>query len=245
MFILGILGAGGVYGLNTWQYVHISQIDITGVQTVKKERIQNRISQQLDTSRWKFFKARSIAFLPAHTIEQKVNSEFSRIKHVNITRRLPNKIRVEITEHTPMLVYCANQCYEVSRSGLVIDRVKKSQSMLPQLTGYSSSFSDNNGLGDNLVTGREAQWIYTIIQQLQNRLELQVTRIDVQERFQDNIQRIRVYVDKGYYLKIDSETDVLHQIGVLEAVLVNTISDSKERDLEYIDIRIKNRAYYK
>ncbi len=235
-----LLGVGVVYGLNQWEYINVSLITVRGNDRVSDTDIQNLVSQKLDTTRWRVLEARALAFVPVSDLETEIEGKFPSVKEAKITRRPPDEVRVTLIEREPMLLQCADSCYIVSESGHVMAKSADSESNLPKLAE-----GGNLSLEKRVMSEREAMWLYTILFGMEHILELSPEKIEVEARFREQIQILHVFVQDGYYIKIDDATEVLHQMRVLRQVFEERLPAEDREDLTYVDIRIKDRIFYK
>jgi len=240
LIIGGGLVAGAVYGLNRWEYVQISTIDVKGAERVRETQVKDYVSRKLKGKRWDVLQSRAITFVPTHRLEKQMKNEFSLVKTVKISRKLPATLTVTITEEIPLATQCHTRCYQFGETGRAIKRVPKTKVTNPKLIGNTEV-----GLGERALSEREARWLKTIKTKLKEVADLSVTKFVIEATFKDRIQILHVYVTEGYYLKFDSMTPVLHQIRILPQILTEQLPPEKRQTLEYIDLRIKNRAYYK
>ncbi|PSO44820.1 MAG: hypothetical protein BRC23_00085 [Parcubacteria group bacterium SW_4_49_11] len=240
LVVLVMLAVGGVYGLNRWEYVHVSTVKIEGDKRVRTNQLRDYILRNLGDKRWNILQSRAITFVPVGRLQRQVKEEFPLIKTVDISRTPPATLTVEITERTTIATQCHARCYQIGENGRAIKRVPKSDVTNPKLVG-----SEEVGLGERVLSGREARWLRTIKTQLDEFVDLSVSKFVIDATFEDQIQIVHVHVEEGYYLKFDSLTPVRHQIRVLPTIFTERLPSEKRKKLEYIDLRIKNRVYYK
>ncbi|MGA1048428.1 MAG: hypothetical protein ACO3UU_10475 [Minisyncoccia bacterium] len=74
---------------------------------------------------------------------------------------------------------------------------------------------------------------------------IKITAVDIKQKVEYSIVSVFVYTEKGYYIMLDLDTDVIYQAQVLKQVFISQIPVERQDSLEYIDLRIKDRAYYK
>ena len=56
---------------------------------------------------------------------------------------------------------------------------------------------------------------------------------------------LKVMTSEGWYILFDLERDIKSQLSGLKAALEEKISEEERKNLEYVDLRIENRIYYK
>jgi cell division septal protein FtsQ len=80
------------------------------------------------------------------------------------------------------------------------------------------------------------------------REKLSEINIEVENNFNTNSfisKDIRVKTKEGWEIYFNENVSLEKEIEMLKVVLNNKIEESQRKDLEYIDLRIDNKIYYK
>ena len=96
-----------------------------------------------------------------------------------------------------------------------------------------------------IFSQKEMLWIKSLYKIYKDNLSLKIKYLEIKNRYSNQIFNVNLYLEPDYYLKIDSETDIIYQAESLKIAFAQIIKPEIINSLEYIDIRIKNRVYYK
>ncbi|MEY3470942.1 MAG: hypothetical protein RLZZ223_292 [Candidatus Parcubacteria bacterium] len=205
-----------------------------------KREIKSKSEDLINSQNYWWYNNKNIFLLRADKLEQYLLKEFPQIKSIIIKRSLNRELDLEISFRTILLTMCENEnCYNISEDGLNIG-LRLEPDPIARLSGLTLKAK-----GDSIMSPREAQWIKTILQEYSKIEEIKISEIAVQQKSGDFIVRVFVYTEQGYYIMLDLDTDVLYQVEVLKQVFKSQLNPDQRSRLEYIDLRIKDRVYYK
>lgn len=112
-FIISILWLI-IYSLNI--FFKISQIELVGSSMSQTSSIINNINIKVGDS---------LILFEKNGIKNEITEKYPYVKSVDITRKYPNKLLIEITEYDAFYtIYFAGMHYAVSREGVVLEPIK-------------------------------------------------------------------------------------------------------------------------
>lgn len=143
-------------------------------------------------------------------------------------------------------------CYYIDKSGVIFKRAPQvSGSLFLIIKDFSGSKlrlneSDENAadgyiqLGDKIANPQ----IIDIIVNLRNKITLN-KEFRAKEFKIYKFNDLRILTSEGWEIYFDPAGDAQGQLDALLLALDKEISEEKRRNLEYIDLRVKGRVYYK
>ena len=240
--LLFVTIAGGVAYILYSPILNIRSFNLNLEDTNLKQDILAKVDFSVqDNSHW-WYNNKNIFLLRSDKLEQFLLKEFPNIKTLEIKRDiLSQTINLNINFRTAIFRICESEnCYNISEEGVNMGFNNPDSEALPIIKGISP-----NSPGESIFTSREISWLKNILQEYNQIDGVKIKSIDIQQRSQDSIISVFVYTEQGYYIMLDLDTDVIYQAQVLKQVFISQIPLEKRSILEYIDLRIKDRVYYK
>ncbi len=240
----------------------IEEIEITGNEKVKSERIEERIVPflghvfQVDpffegVGPWRIFDTRSILLLAGKKIEKEVIEVFPRVGRVRVKRHFPDKVVLEIEERVPFAEICerSGRCFVVDESSVAFEEsasVKEEKGegvKVLEVEKEELTVKLEEEKSVNLGEGAMKPSYLQVIRKIKTGVE-EDTGFKVKDIYYSG-ERVNVETERGVKLYFNLERSAEDQLLNLSLVLKEKISAEELMELEYIDLRFGNRVYYK
>lgn len=190
------------------------------------------------------FIGRSMFFLPLDALEQKLVAELPHIRTVHGVRKLPSTLKLIIQEKQPaLLLLAAGKYYFVDEGGVAYEEA--SLDRLPGVVLPTLKTNDVEArvtLGTRVVEAPFIQFVAEVARQLPDITQAQVVEMRIPSLA---AREVHFYLSNNWQIRFDSTRPVAGQLAVLRQLLNTTIPAEEKQVLEYIDLRIPNRVYYK
>jgi cell division septal protein FtsQ len=158
------------------------------------------------------------------------------ISSITVHRKWPNGVKLDVTLKSPSIGWSSgNQAYIIDLDGTAIGTLPTGSTLPVVFDGSNLPVT----IGQRVASTK----FVTFIQQVTPALAASgvvVTQMQVKDTTLD----LYVVTNKGYYLLLDTGRPVADTIGDLKQVLT-ALAAQKRTPVEYIDLRIPNKAYYK
>ncbi|MBU3896215.1 FtsQ-type POTRA domain-containing protein [Patescibacteria group bacterium] len=201
----------------------IKNIIVSGNSNVSAEQITALVNQEMDKNI-----SRSIFATSASSLTKKILSEFPKIQTAVVKKKLFSIITVVLTEREPALVFGA---YYLDAQGIAFE---ESSGGFPVVRYYGTQ---DIQLGHAAISRELAGYILGIQEVLSlNSITLSEANISSQSR-------LDIQTSEGWKVYFNLEGEMQGQIKKLALLLEEGIEDKES--LTYIDLRFKDRAYYK
>ncbi len=172
---------------------------------------------------------------PSSEIEKQIKEKIRNIAEVKIYKSPPNALKVVIIQRKPMSVLIRGEKkYIVDNYGVTFREYNKKDSSLPQII---DDRSETISIGDKVLTTSFLTFIVDLSKNVTSALSTKITKIEIKE----NIFEVRVYVEKGFNMIFDTSYSSTEQIADAKKAL--EIIGNKP--IEYLDLRIPGKVYYK
>jgi cell division septal protein FtsQ len=243
--ILAFLGVI-IYTLFFSPLLAIKSINVIGVQNIDKQSIINIVTADIEGKYMNVFTKNNIILASRNKIEMDLHNKFKRIEDVEITTKFPDKLLIKIKEWESMLVFCSeDQCFVIDKNGRAYAHAdfeanelgENDLSILRDISRKTISIK-NFSVDVGLV-----QFISDVKNKLEQELDIKVEQeIQTPMLISGDLQFKTV---NNYLIYFSRDIGASKSIEMLKTALNNSINKDSVADLEYIDLRLDNKVYYK
>ncbi len=207
---------------------------ITSVKVISNLR-SPEITQEVHASLGSWQQS-NLLTMDAGTLESALQRLDPMIKSISVQRSWPHGVSVSVILKQPSLGWSSgNQTYLLDRDGTVISALPAGSTLPVVVDGSNLPVK----LGDRVTSSRFVDFTTSVTNGLPA-LGVKATTLAVKETTFD----LYVNTNKGYQLVFDTTRPVAQQLADLKTILVS-LAAQKRTAVEYIDLRIDGKAYYK
>ncbi|MDP2864156.1 MAG: FtsQ-type POTRA domain-containing protein [bacterium] len=253
MAILVLIIFGGIFYLVCFSSIfQIKDINISGNQKVQTQDVENLIKEKIN-QKLLFFPTKSIFLIKSNEIVESLLEKFLKIDKVNLKRRLPASLIVEIQERLPFGVWCeveedksssspfaatreGENCFYIDKEGIIFEKNPPKEEFIIK----SEELISQGFLGEKVIEKVLLESIFEIQRNLKESLKINIEEIIILEK-----EKINAKTSEGWEIYFDPTGDINWQLTKLSLVLEKEIPPERRKDLEYIDLRFGNFAPYK
>jgi len=233
------------YALFFSGWFSIKQTHISGNKEISEEAVRNSVDEYiqgyylLNTVR----PFSNILFASSEKIEHSLREKFPAIEKINVKKNLFSKnLTIEINEREPAGIWCKDsddKCFYFDNSGVMFKAASKfsGEVILIIEDARIRDFSLSDEFDDK---------------ELLEKIDLTKSVLDELKFIgysnfflPQNSFEFWIKTKEGWYVYLDKETDISTQLVALKKFLEEKISANRRQALQYIDLRVNNRIYYK
>lgn len=244
-YILLALGslAAAVYLIFFTQYFQIQKISFYGMNVIQEDILKQISAQYLETEKYYFFEQKNLLAMSSNGLTEMFKRELRRVKNVSVDKKFPNILDISIEEYTPAGIACNNtdaqsqRCFYFDNDGVVFDEA-------PFIVGELLLFIYDENI--NIISFPESKYSAEFIkfmlefkQKISEENILAIEYFKVSNKFGD----IEVMFRVGFKIFL-SQSQMPEEQAKAALEILNSQAGNIQ-NLDYIDLRIKNRAYYK
>ena len=237
--ILAVI-ASVVYILCFSPYLKIKDIRVEGTQKISGNEIINLSKQALSGREHWIIPKDSVVFFNGTKLKGFLLKQASLIKSVDVVRSMSGLLVIKIQERQKAILFCdAQKCYNIDDGGLIFEEA-------PAIYGgMAVALKDNSGreakVGDSAVGAELVSFIKEARRLLNERVNLNLIYFEIGSHPSAEVNAITV---EDWKIIFDPNRDAGDQIAALKLVLDDQIKEQRD-NLEYIDLRVNNRVYFK
>ncbi|MEA3420565.1 MAG: cell division protein FtsQ/DivIB, partial [Acidobacteriota bacterium] len=130
-------------------------------------------------------------------------------------------------------------CYYIDKNGVIFEEAPQtSGTLILVIKDYSGEKAE---MGKSILEKGLVAELVDLRNYLFEQLNLKVVDFAIQSK---SSKDIRIDTHEGWYILFDSSRDFKKQVEALRLILERKIKGDRN-NLEYVDLRIENRVYYK
>lgn len=244
-FAVLIIAAAAIYFLLFFPKFQVQNINVAGNQKINTEEVKNIIGNLatkkfIELGSWNI-SSKSIFLVDTGDIQNQIASSYPIIKKVTINKKLPQDLNAQIEERSQFATFCqSDKCFVIDEAGVIFEDSPNN----PENAFIVRQNQDINELflGERVVQENLMTTISEIEKNLKDNFQITLTEALISTP-------IRLDVKTGenwqIYFDIDENSDIGLQLTKLNLLLKDELSTELRQKLEYIDLRFKDRAYYK
>jgi len=225
--------------------IQVSSIIIRGNNSVQTKALEgiawNHIDKKIITlGNWNLI-SKSIFLTKPEIISKNILNQFPQVESAGVSKKFPQIITLEIKERIPFAVFCQTddkKCFYIDGNGIifeVLEQIPENALILRKLTEDKEVFTGERVFEKDIVN-----IILKIKKNLQDNFQM-----DIKSAMMLTPSRLNIETSENWqiYFNLDLEIDL--QIAKMNLLLRDEITANSRKDLQYIDLRFKDRAYYK
>ena len=221
----------------------VVKVEISGNEKTKSQDVEtivwNNIQKKILGIGGLSISSESIFIADSKKIARDILDKFPSIEEVQVEKKLPAAIILKIKERKPFAVFChsSENCFFIDSNGVVFENLQS----LPQNAAIVITKGSNNSkvfLGESVIDKNNMDSIQNVMQTLKNNF-----RIGIREVFVSSLLVFKT--SENWQVYFDPNSDINSQITKMDILLKDEISPNARKNLQYIYLQYKDRAYYK
>lgn len=245
IFFLAFVGVAG-YVLLFSGFLNILTIEFSSTEKINSQKLSERLNIWLAGKYLKVIPQNNLLLLRENYLNDLFTREFGMVKKIKIIKKFPDRIRIIVEERNPILVL------ENSQGWFILDEAGQrypedffdssgfDRSSLPVLKEENAerAFSFENNSGAEYL-----DFIFKTKDKLEKLLDIPVEKSMTASKIISG--DVIFQTQEGWQIYFNKSVAIDKGIEMLRIVLEEKIGQEKRLDLEYIDLRIDNKVYYK
>lgn len=208
------------------QWLKITSITIVGNEKITTENLTDFLSPQIN----RFF------LLNKNIVVKIILSQFPRIERASIAKNFPDSVTITITERKSVAVFCDSnqQCFLIDKTGVIFEPIEK----IPEnTTVITQDVRGNTFLGVTTISQSMMDAVMKIKDNLKNNFN-----IDTKEVIASNPLIIKT--SEQWQIYFNADVDINLQVKKMNSLLEHEISEHERKNLHYMYLQYKDKAYY-
>lgn len=187
---------------------------------------------------------KNILFLATDSLAGSLSRDIPQLQNIHIVRKLPGTLKIIVQEKTPVLLLLSNGSYYfVDARGIAYETA--SLDSLPGIVLPVVKNTDSDArvtLGAPAIDESFVAFISAVQKKMPDIAHAQVVEMKIPSLA---AREVHFFLDRNWNILMDTTRPASIQLEVLERLLEHTVTQDEQQTLQYIDLRIPNRVYYK
>lgn len=240
-----------IYALAYSPLFRINAIRVTGVQeSVNKAAITATIEERLEGTTWGIIPNNNALLLREKDIEMHVQEKHAIVQTVSTTIRLPRAIDVQIVEKKrEVIIEQHGRHVDVDSHGTAFQEtppndladILQSEQSKTNIVHVTSS-NDQLTIGDRITEESFIAFASQLPDIMKHFTRLEIERISTPGL---HTRELHVETAEGWLLLLDTARSPQNEIKTLNKVVEEKIGPEELDNIEYIDLRIREKTFYK
>lgn len=214
---------------------------IVGTTNISDDRIESVVNNIGEGRAWGVVPQKNLLFFNIREAQTELRNEISQIGAVQIKRQLPNILKVYVEERDPVIIWETDgRRFYLDLDGVVSKEIVGD----PEI-----SLPTIKDLSNRAVVPREAVVTHNFVEFIKELIDTfhKETGLDAAEFVTPSplSREVHVVTSDGWMLYFTSTRTLSSQYKKLLLILNKELTAEQRRNLEYIDLRIPDKIYYK
>jgi cell division septal protein FtsQ len=243
---LWFLFAGvALYALFFSPFLRVRDVAVTGNRELPSEKIEPLVREHLAGRYAGVFPADNLLALRAHDLAVRLKDRFKKIRSVEVRKKFPDGIAVEVEERRTLMLWCAGEkCFYMDEAGSAYEEVDFSdtENLSGNLLRLTDTGGQATGAGDAVVGADFVGAAIEARSKLEEALGMEIApEASTPSRLSSEI---RFRTGEGWEVFVDTGVAPDKTARDVALVLRKEIAEEDRARLRYVDARTENRIYY-
>jgi len=242
-FVLAaVLAAAAVVVLFFGDLFDVRTVNINASLALSSDAVHAKAWEVLDEKVFGISRKNNIMIFSPQKIESVLKDTFPRIDSVKIRRISPHELSIDIIERSPVGLWCLmakSRCFYYDDTGIAFAEIAPSSGYI--FIAVHDYTEREIQLGEQVAS----VGLRTNILELKKILQFGGITVASVEITPDALDEFKIVTTEGWSILYINDDTVREQTNNLLAFLKNNISSRVRSNLNYIDLRIDDRIYYK
>ncbi len=228
----------------------IDTVSVEGNKDISSEAIASEAQSALAGKRYNLFSKNNFFFIDKKDIISRLQNNFNRLEVSSVERKFPKALLIKVEERQPEMVWCSGGvCYLVDKNGSIFSGAGGSDEELKN--GRFLTIVDDNAkpvdIGVTVISRDFIDYLKQLDYLLVEDLHLKIDGIYHTPALasQEVLAKIQEENGESWTLKLSSGVSVGETKKILETLFEKELNGDKRASLEYLDLTVKGKIYYK
>lgn len=235
-----------VFALFFSNFLGITTIRISGLDKIEEKLIRNTIEEKLKGKYFGMVDRHNLILLQKAEIKKALGDNFNRVEDAQIKKIFPDGLEVRIKERKLTMLLCNHsECFILNEKGEAYgaDNFSSEELERENLVTLNDLSDAQISAGSNPLEDGFQEFILKLETKVAEDLEIVLKKqYETPSRMSGDL---KVETGDGWKIYFSENVGMEKEMLMLRIVLEHKIEKERQKDLEYIDLRIANKVFYK
>jgi cell division septal protein FtsQ len=228
------------------EYTKIEKIEVISSEKIDKNALIDILNKKSEEKWFNFLPKNNFFLFPRKDSSKKIKNDFELIREISFENKFPNQIKVKTNEREDVIILCNQlKCFLMDETGQLFREINfndKDDRFKNYLVINENSHLDiEEGLKVD-ITENLIKFIKESVSRIKEELGIEIER--EMETPALISEEIRFRTAEGWQIYFNLEESVVEQVDLLKEILNSSLTKEDRENLNYIDLRISNKAIY-
>lgn len=240
LIVIAIILLGSVIALLFLPFWQINKIEAAGTEKISASEFIDAAEHFLSGFWLKKIPKNNYFLISSDKLAIKFEEKFPGLKEIKILKKFPSSLAVEARDREKMMIYCGKiDCFYLDETGVIFEDA-------PEIYGgLKAVLKDNSDReikkGEKAIEPKLVNFVVQTQKLMNDKININLVNFEISKYSSSDISAV---TPEEWKILLDSNLDLTEQVLSLKKILEEKIKDQRTM-LEYIDLRIENRVYYK
>ncbi|GEM_PF-1370664 len=217
------------------------KVVVVGTENISDDRIEEIIHETGEGKYWGFIPRDNVLVFNTKLAETELKDEIAQIRSVTIKRQMPDILKVYVEERDPVIIWETDgKKYYLDVDGVVSKDISGNPELeLPVIKDLSNKQAVAR---EQLVSENFVSFMTELVNTFNEETGLEIAEILTPSPLS---REIHVKTSEGWLIYFTSARTLSSQYEKLLLIINKEIPEGERGNLEYIDLRIQDKIYYK
>ncbi len=244
-FSLILAGVGLGYLILFSPLFTVEEVIFRGDFQEDKQAVEETLQPLIEEKHWRIFPGGHFFFLRGKKLERVILEKFKSFEDVQVKKIFFGKLEIEIKKKATVILICGkDSCIPLDKNGAALDKI-----FLYDFSKYGSDveiiYDESNSqieVGRGISTQEQLKFIRDV-----KRIINKNNKVEIKELFipLPSASEIKGKTAEGWLILFNTNFSLLAQSEALRIILESEISPENRICIEYVDLRITDKVYYR
>jgi len=230
--------AGAFYFFLISDSFEIREVNISGFKAVSEEQILGTVNNVLGEKKFGFLRSANYFLLSKEKLQSNMLISLPKIRAVDIKKVDKNVLEIYVQEREVAGVWCGdNECFYFDKEGVIFEQAPRSFGSL--MVSVTDERDIEPNLGDVVLEAAQVNLVQEAHRLLGNNFPFGIRGIIITPDAE-----FEILTSQNWRILLNKNEDIEYQLSNLKYVLDEEVGIRRD-ELEYVDLRLGNRVYYK
>lgn len=225
-----------------WSFFAAPFFEITEIKLPNNNTVTSNDVYKLIADSMYFDLGKNLFILPKNKIAQNLTATFPEITDINIKKELFHRLVVDFEKRTQIGIWCrtqTNECFYFDKEGIIFKEAPQTEGSL--ILKIEDSTKNSVSLGDSVLNDRQLTFMTSFNKKIIENNSFNIIKFRIKSLENRDLEAI---TNRGWSIYLDQSQDPTLEANNLFTILGEIIKEKSSR-LEYVDLRIPTRVFYK
>lgn len=180
----------------------------------------------------------NLLFLSKDQLKNNLAGAFPDITDIVIRKNLFHTLIIDFRKRVQLGIWCNLNCYYFDKEGTAFAETPQTEGSL--ILKIEDESKNNVSLGDRVLSDEQITFITAVNNKINDDGKLKILKFKINSSFSTDLEAV---TDKNWSIYFNGKQDPAAAVSNLFTVLKEAVKNTN--NLEYIDLRIPGRVFYK